>query len=168
MVSQKYRNPGRNYVWHIDGHEKPKPFCFSVYGCIDEFSRKLIWLDITPSNKVREIIWKYYLKTEKRLKVVPKRMKLDNGTGHSLIEPMHIYLPSLNDNTGDALHSSSIMSSSVNQRINSHCSKFVVGRPGWWKSFFQDIVNFGNTWSKWTRFIGLYQVLVYEYSTTRT
>ena len=62
-------------------------------------------------------------------------MKLDDGTGHSLIEPIHIYQPCLNDDTGDALHSSSIMSSPVNQRINSHCLKFVVDRPGWWKLF---------------------------------
>ena len=40
LVRRKYRNPGPNYVWHIDGHDKLKPFGFSVHGCIDGFSKK--------------------------------------------------------------------------------------------------------------------------------
>ena len=78
----------------------------------------------------------YYLKAVKRLKDIPKKMKADDGIEHSLIEPIHIYLRSLNDDTGDALHSFSIVSSPFNQRIESYCSKFVSDRPGWWKSFF--------------------------------
>ena len=52
---------------------KLKPFGFSVYGCIDEFSRKMICLEVTSSNKVPEIISQYYLKAVKRLKGVPKK-----------------------------------------------------------------------------------------------
>ena len=39
---RKYISIGPNYAWHIDGHDKLKPFGFSVHGCIDGFSRKLI------------------------------------------------------------------------------------------------------------------------------
>ena len=62
LVKQKYRNPGPNYVWQLEGHDKLKFFGFSVHGCIDGFSRKLIWLEVTSSNKVLEIISQYYLK----------------------------------------------------------------------------------------------------------
>ena len=30
-----YSNPGSNYAWHIDGHDKLKAFGFSVHGAID-------------------------------------------------------------------------------------------------------------------------------------
>ena len=30
-----YRNPGPNYAWHIDGHDKLKPFGFAIHGAID-------------------------------------------------------------------------------------------------------------------------------------
>ena len=60
-------------------------------------------------------------------------MKADDGTMHSLTEPIHIYLSSLNDDTGNALHSLSIVFSPVNRRIECYWSKFVVDRPGWWK-----------------------------------
>ena len=56
LVRWKYRNLGPNYVWHIDGFDKLKRFGFSVHGCIDGFSRKLIWVEVRSSNKVPEII----------------------------------------------------------------------------------------------------------------
>ena len=59
-----------------------------------------------------------------------KKVETDDGTEHSLIEPIHAYLHSFNDDTGDALHSFSIVSSPVNQLIESHWSKFVVDKPG--------------------------------------
>ena len=73
LVRRKYCNLGPNYVGHIDDHDKLKPFGFSVHGCIVGFSRKLIWLEVTSSNKVPEIISQYYLKAVKRLKGVPKK-----------------------------------------------------------------------------------------------
>ena len=33
---------GPNFVWHLDGHDKLKPFGFSIHYCIDGFSRNLI------------------------------------------------------------------------------------------------------------------------------
>ena len=62
-------------------------------------------------------------------------------TEHSLSELIHIYLCSLNDDTGDALNSFSILPSPVNQCVESYWSKFVVDRPGRVKSFFQDMVD---------------------------
>ena len=114
FVSRIYGNLGPNYVWHIDGHDKLKPFDFSVHGCIDGFSRKLIWLEVTSVNTVSEIISQYYLKAVKRFKSVPKKIKAHDGTEHSLIEPIHIYLRSLNDDKDGTINSFSIVSSPVN------------------------------------------------------
>ena len=40
-----HQSPGPNFCWHIDGYDKLKRFGFPIHGCIDGFSRKLIWLD---------------------------------------------------------------------------------------------------------------------------
>lgn len=56
-----YHAKGPNFVWHTDGHDKLKPFGFSVHGCIDGFSRRLLWLEVGPTNKNPEVIAKYYL-----------------------------------------------------------------------------------------------------------
>jgi hypothetical protein len=39
-----YQNPGPNAVWHADGYDKLKPYGFAIHGCIDGWSRKVLWL----------------------------------------------------------------------------------------------------------------------------
>ena len=39
-----YSNPGPNFAWQIDGYDQLKPFGFPIHGCIDGFSRKILWL----------------------------------------------------------------------------------------------------------------------------
>ena len=38
LHGRRYVADGSNFVWHLDGHDKLKPFGFSIYGCIDGFS----------------------------------------------------------------------------------------------------------------------------------
>ena len=56
-----YHSPGPNFVWHIDGHDKLKPYGISIHECIDGCSRRIIWLEVAASNKVPELIAKRYL-----------------------------------------------------------------------------------------------------------
>eukprot|EP00118_Oscarella_pearsei_P018186 m.184740 g.184740 ORF g.184740 m.184740 type:complete len:103 (+) comp39333_c0_seq1:422-730(+) len=48
---RKYTNPGPNFTWHLDGYDKLKKFGFDIHGCVDGFSRKVIWLSLLTSNK---------------------------------------------------------------------------------------------------------------------
>lgn len=137
---RRYRNPGPNDVWHIDGHDKMKPFGFSIHGCIDGYSRRLIWLEVSSSNKVPELIAKYYIQAVKRMKGIPRKIKADDGTEHSIIEPIHVTLRSMNGD-GDALNTFSVVTSPRNQRIEAYWSKMRQDRPGWWISFFKDLVD---------------------------
>ena len=43
-----YHSPGPNFVWHVDGYDKLKPYGFPVHGCIDGYSRKILWLYLLP------------------------------------------------------------------------------------------------------------------------
>lgn len=56
------------------------------------FSRKIIWLEVFSSNKKPELIAQFYLDAEKQLKGVPRNVKADVGTEHSIIRPIHILL----------------------------------------------------------------------------
>ena len=51
LYRRRYVADGLNFVWHLDGHDKLKPFGFSIHGCIYGFSRYLIWLEVASSNK---------------------------------------------------------------------------------------------------------------------
>ena len=62
-----YRSKGLNYLWHIDGYDKLKPFGFCVYGAIDGFSRRILWLEVASSNNDPKIIAQYYLDCVRQL-----------------------------------------------------------------------------------------------------
>lgn len=137
---RKYRSPGPNFAWHIDGHDKLKLYGFSIHGCIDGFSRKLIWLEVGASNKLPEVVAGFYLEAVSKLKGVPLTIKADDGTEHSLIEPMHIYLRSLSggQNVNDSF---SRISSPQNQRIESYWAMLQRDKIGWWKRLFSDLAD---------------------------
>ena len=122
MHRRKYISQGPNYAWHIDGHDKLKPFGFSIHGCLDGFSRKVLWLEVGPTNKMPEVVAKYYLDTVKDSGGVPVKVKADDGTEHALIEPIHIFLRSLNADDEESMESFRIISSPQNQRIEAYWS----------------------------------------------
>ncbi|KAJ7361962.1 hypothetical protein OS493_014610 [Desmophyllum pertusum] len=51
---------GSNWVWSLDRWDKLKEFDIYVYGGIDTFSRRLLWLHAFTSNRDPYIVAKYY------------------------------------------------------------------------------------------------------------
>ena len=78
-----YALKGPNYVWHVDGYDKLKPFGFCIHGCIDGYIRRIIWLEVASSNNDTAIIAKYYLDGLKHFNTAPRILRADNGTGNS-------------------------------------------------------------------------------------
>jgi hypothetical protein len=67
-----------------------KTFGFSIHGCIDGFSRRLIWLEVGPTNKNPQVIGKYYLDAILQIGGVPQKMRSDDGTENSIVEALQI------------------------------------------------------------------------------
>ena len=61
LHQRTYTCPGPNLSWHVDGYDKLKPFGLSVHGCIDGFSRRLLWLQVQRSNKNPRVIANCFL-----------------------------------------------------------------------------------------------------------
>ena len=76
---RKYYAKGPNDIWHLDGNDKLKPYGFSIQGCIGGFSWKMLWLNLSPSNKNRPEIAFYYLNTVSKVGGVPRRMRADRS-----------------------------------------------------------------------------------------
>ena len=43
LLRRRYCTPGPNFLWHVDGNDKLKPFGFAIHGAIDGYSRKILW-----------------------------------------------------------------------------------------------------------------------------
>ena len=102
--------------------------------------RRLIWLEVSCSNKKREIIGKFYLDAVRQLQSIPKKLKADDGTKHAIIQLIHILL---RDSVGDSnsVTSFSIVLSTHNQWIEAYWSKLRQDRIGWWQDLFREIVD---------------------------
>lgn len=138
-----YSVPGPNFMWHIDGYDKLKPYGFCVHGCIDGFSRRLIWLEVGKTNKQPVVIAQYYLQAVKQLKVVPTRIRSDDGTENAIIEAMHIALRSGDNDAHSGVNSFIVGTSPANQKIESFWSQLAKDRPSWWRNFFKELTDCG-------------------------
>ena len=58
---REYKAEGPNHLWHIDGYDKLKPFGFCIHGAIDGYSRRIMWLEVGPSNNDPSVIAQYYI-----------------------------------------------------------------------------------------------------------
>ena len=119
MKRRVYSNPGPNYAWHQDGYDKLKPWGFPIHGCIDGFSRKILWLQVARSNNLPENPGSYYLKAVSDIGGVPVELITDLGSENGLTAAMQCYFR----NNADAHR---YVSSPRNQRME-----------GWWSFFYQ-------------------------------
>ena len=53
---QDDRCPGPNATWHIDGYDKLTLFGFGISGCIDGYSRRIIFLQVCHSDHDSHLI----------------------------------------------------------------------------------------------------------------
>ena len=139
----RYSVPGPDFLWHTDGYDKLEPYGFSIHGCIDRFSRQIIWLKIAQNNKNPSAIASYYYSVVREMGGVPTRIRSDDGTENSIIEPIQIFLRSAHDDEFAGIGSFLKETSPANQRIESLWSQLAKDRPMWWRQFFAELLSLG-------------------------
>ena len=77
---RQYRGKGPNYIWHVDGYDKLKPFGLCVHGCIDRYSQRILWVNVATTNNDPGIVAKYVLHCICSIEGVPRIVCGDNGT----------------------------------------------------------------------------------------
>ena len=132
LKRRQYHNPGPNYAWHVDGYDKLKPWGFPIHGCIDGYSRRIMWLRVARSNNLPEYPAMYYLETVKELGGCPVEVVTDLGTENSLLASIQSYFRQNPD-------AHRYVPSPRNQRIESWWSFYSKNRSSWWRTFFQDL-----------------------------
>lgn len=142
LKRRRYTTPGPNFLWHIDGWDKLKPYGFCVHGCTDGFSRKILWLEVASTNKNPAVCLTFFLETVSQLKGVPKMVRMDKGTENVLMADIQTLLRMLNS---DAANETCVImgKSSANQRIEAYWSKLRRGGGGWWMNYFKDLRDSG-------------------------
>lgn len=143
-----YTTNGPNDVWHIDGNDKLKPFGFSIHGAIDGFSRKILWLEVSETNKDPTIIAHYFANTVKSLQIIPKLVRGDRGTENVNVCGIQRFLRRNGTDSFSGQNSFKYGKSMSNQRIEQWWSYLKRSTTLSWIEFFKELMEqdlFDNT-----------------------
>ena len=121
-------------VFHIDGNYKRKRFSFVIRGCIDGFSRKLIWLFVSTTNNDPLVTANSYLKAITNLGRAPNRLRMDLGTENVYCEELQVFFTK---NSNSFLYTASTR----NQRIKAFWSWIQNFNLFWWIDFFSNLIK---------------------------
>lgn len=118
-----YNSRGPNYNWHIDGYDKLKPYGICISGCIDGFSRKMIWLEAYKSNNDPKIIAGYFIDAITDSNGCPYRVRLDHGIENTHVAQMQKFLRHSVNGTGTDCYFGSKNRKSENRALMAHSEK---------------------------------------------
>ncbi|CAH1114742.1 unnamed protein product [Psylliodes chrysocephalus] len=115
----------------MDSYDKLKPYGICINGCIDGFSRHIIYLQAGSTSSDPKVVAGYFLQGLEQVNGCPKTLRCDLGTKNRVVERIQNSLHQLfNENPGNKpclLYGKSCH----NQRIESwwgilrkHCSQF--------------------------------------------
>ena len=138
---RRYFSKGPNFIWHLDSYDKLKPYGICINGCIDGYSRKIIWLNAYTTSSDPKLIGGYYMEAVQRLGGCPRLVRGDLGTENGYVRGIqHFLVPTHPDGTHDSYLEGV---STANQRIEywwdflrRECAEF-------WLCFFADLRDNG-------------------------
>ena len=143
LKRRNYVNPGPDFVWHVDGYDKLKPYGFAIHGAIDGFSRKILWLQVGASNNNPKVVVKYYLRTALELETIPCIIRCDKGTENTHIRDVQVCFRSEQDDMFAGRGSYQEGRSPSNQRIEAWWSILRKQCSNYWMNLFKDMISVG-------------------------
>ncbi|CAC5386636.1 unnamed protein product [Mytilus coruscus] len=117
LTRRTYMNNGPNYIWHMDGYDKLKPYGICIHRCIDGFSRNIMWLEADTTNKDPYVI-----------------AGADLGTENGIVRELQV---ALRDCDGHETNAFLYGTSKCSQRIESWWNILRKERAQFWMDMFQ-------------------------------
>ena len=90
LKRRKYINP--HATWHLDGYDKLARYGIYIHGCVDGFSRHVIWLNAYYTNKDSKVISGYFMDFVTKYNICPMRIRSDRGTKNVHVEELQKFL----------------------------------------------------------------------------
>ncbi|XP_061181657.1 uncharacterized protein LOC133190185 [Saccostrea echinata] len=143
IMRKVYYSCGPNFIWHVDGYDKLKPYGFPIHGCIDGYSRKILWLVVGPSNNNPAIVGQHFLNCVRRLQGCPTILQSDPGTENIIMGALQCLFRHEGKDMFTGIDSYRVVRSLFNQRIECWWSMMRRHQMEWWIHFFKDLEVFG-------------------------
>jgi len=143
LSRRSYFAKGPNYIWHLDGYDKIKPFGICINGCIDGFSRQIIWLKASTTNNNPDVIGKYFLDVVLAAGGCPRVVRADFGTENVRIREFQIFLRRNAVDERSGANSYIDGASTSNQRIESWWGILRKESAEFWIALFSSLKDEG-------------------------
>jgi hypothetical protein len=141
---RQYYSRGPNDLWHIDGWDKLKPFGFGVHGCIDGYSRRIIWLEVASTNNDPFVVCGYFADAIRQVGGLANVVRADRGTENVNVEQMQSFLRDANNDERARMNTTFLYGrSTANQRIEAWWSKFGQQGMTTWIQHFKELSDAG-------------------------
>lgn len=98
LKRREYYSGGPNFCWHMDSYDKLKKYGLCINGCIDGYSRKLVWLKVGRTSSNPRVIARYFVEAIKEHQGHPRCIRGDLGTENGLVAAMQTFLSAENEN----------------------------------------------------------------------
>ena len=134
LQRRTYSSRGPNHCWHIDGYDKLSTYGLRVSGCIDGYSRRILWLKCGYTNHDPAVIGGYYLDAVEKYGGFPQVVRTDCGTEN-------VTVASIQGLVYGNTHSHVYGTSPGNQRIEAWWSFYRRNRSQWWIELFEDLIS---------------------------
>ena len=131
---RQYVSVGLNFCWHADGYDKLKPDGFPIHGCVDGFSRKILWIKVSRTNSDPVVPAYLYIETVKKIGFCPQYVQTDCGTENGILAGIQCSFLMSQD-------AHRYRSSQSNQRIEKWWSHLRKSFTSWVIDFFKDLVK---------------------------
>ena len=138
---RQYTSKGPNYVIHIDGYDKLKPFGIAIHGCVDGYSRRILWLKAGPTNNNPYVTARCFVDYLREIKSVPRMVRCDRGSENVVIKDIQICLRSFHTDTMSGTKSFSEGRSTANQRIEMFWGCLKKHFTQFWRNKFKDMID---------------------------
>lgn len=92
LLRRVYNGVGPNNIWHFDSYDKIKRYGICINGCVDGFSRKVIWLNVYVNSSDPKIIGGYFMESVEALGGCPRIIRGDHGTENTYVRDIQRFL----------------------------------------------------------------------------
>lgn len=134
LLRRQYATRGSNHLWLIDSYDKLTPHGVCINGCIDGFSRQIMWLEAGKTNSDPHVIAGYFIRTILSKNGTPTYIRSDMGTENIIVAQMQLFLREKGYIYGTSQH---------NQRIDTWWGILRRKNAQFWMSLFADIKSDG-------------------------
>ena len=139
-----YRGVGPNFTWHLDCYDKLNPYGICISGCIDGFSRKVIWLQAYHTNSKPVVIAGFLIESVVDEAGSLHRVRADRGTETVVVRDMQTFLR-INHQDGLAGDMNFVCGqSTANQRIEAWWSILRKEKAHFWMNMFSELKDNGD------------------------